>query len=127
MFKKYIDEVYSAGTMGKLCDNDGRSSQSPKKNYGSGGQLKGTQYMLSLTFNAPNEAFNAPSEYLFQGKSVDDLFFPLHMCMRFFAAEALPTFACFDVIKNPEIEDDFNRYEKHLQNTFKKEVLSEQA
>ncbi|BDD11695.1 flavodoxin (plasmid) [Fulvitalea axinellae] len=123
-FKKYMDEVYSTGTMGKLCDNDGRTSKEPKKNYGSGGQLKDTKYMLSITFNAPEEAFNDPEEYLFQGKSVDDLFFPLHMCMRFFAAEALPTFVCYDVIKNPEVENDFLRFDNHLNGLFKERLES---
>ncbi len=117
-FKKYMDDVYSMGTMGKLCDSDGRSSQNPKENYGTGGQLNNTRYMLSVTFNAPKEAFNNPDEYLFQGKSVDDLFVSMHLCMRFFAAKALPTFACHDVIKNPVIKEDFERFEEHLNKTF---------
>ncbi|WP_459211134.1 NAD(P)H-dependent oxidoreductase [Aquimarina rhabdastrellae] len=117
-FKKYIDIIYSSGTNGILCQNDGRSESNPEKNYGTGGQLNGTKYMLSVTFNAPKEAFNNPEEYLFQGKSVDDLFFPMHMNMRFFAAEALPTFAAYDVMKNPTIEDDFKRFDTHLQHLF---------
>ena len=40
-FKKYMDEVYSAGMMGALCDGDGRSRQDPSKQYGSGGTLGG--------------------------------------------------------------------------------------
>ena len=74
--------------------------------------------MLSLTFNAPAEAFNAPDEYLFQGKSVDDLFFPAHMNFRFFGMEPMKTFACHDVMKNPEIERDFERLEDHLNDQF---------
>jgi len=118
MGKKYIDEVYSNGMMGKLCAGDGRNSLEPKKNYGSGGVLKGKQYMLSLTFNAPKEAFNDSSEYLFQGKSVDDLWFAQHMNFRFFGMEPLETFVCYDVMKNPEIENDFKRLEKHLDKVF---------
>jgi modulator of drug activity B len=114
MGKKYIDEVYSRGMMGKLCAGDGRTSQAPKKNYGSGGTLKGKKYMLSLTFNAPKEAFNDSSEYLFQGKSVDDLWYAQHMNFRFFAMEPLETFVCYDVMKNPEIENDFKRLKEHL-------------
>lgn len=113
-FKKYMDEVYSAGMQGQLCLYDGRSKEAPKKNYGGGGTLQGKQYMLSLTFNAPEEAFNDADEYLFQGKSVDDLWFPQHMNFRFFAMEALPTFACHDVMKNPDIDNDFQRFEAHL-------------
>lgn len=114
-FKKYMDEVYTAGMFGKLCQNDGRTADKPKENYGAGGLLNDSKYMLSLTFNAPEESFNNKDEYLFQGKSVDDLFFPQHMNFRFFGMQALPTFVCYDVMKNADIENDFNRLEKHLQ------------
>lgn len=118
MAKKYMDEVYMAGTAGLLCNNDGRTSKAPKENYGGGGVLNGKKYMLSLTFNAPKEAFNDKSQYLFQGKSVDDLFLPYHMNFRFFAMEALPTFSVHDVMKNPDIENDFIALEKHLNRLF---------
>lgn len=117
-FKKYMDEVYSAGMQGALCNGDGRTSDAPKKNYGNGGTLKGKKYMLSLTFNAPREAFDDPREYLFKGKGIDDLFFPMHMNFRFFGMEPLETFACYDVMKNPDIENDFKRFEVHLENIF---------
>lgn len=116
--KKYIDEVYSVGTGGKLCETDGRTSKAPKKNYGTGGVLKNTKYMLSLTFNSPEEAFNDSSEYLFRGKSVDDLWYPQHVNFRFFGMTPIETFACFDVMKNPEIENDFRRLEKHIDRHF---------
>ena len=117
-FKKYMDEVYTAGTSGALCDGDGRHSDAPKKNYGAGGTMEGKKYMLSLTLNAPEESFNDPSEYLFQGKTVDDLWFPMHMNFRFFAMEALPTFACYDVMKNADVEGDIKRYRAHLEENF---------
>ncbi len=117
-FKKYMDEVYSAGMGGELCAGDGRTSAEPKKNYGAGGTLTGKKYMLSLTFNAPEEAFNDSNEYLFQGKSMDDLFFPAHMNFRFFGMEPLQTFACYDVMKNPQIDADFNRFTQHLNKLF---------
>ncbi len=116
--KKYIDEVYSVGMMGKLCAGDGRKAPGIKKGYGSGGMLKGKKYMLSLTFNAPKEAFNDSAEYLFQGKSVDDLWLPQHMNFRFFGMEPMETFVCHDVMKNPEIENDFKRLEEYLEKHF---------
>ena len=119
-FKKYMDEVYTAGMAGALCNGDGRTAENPKQNYGAGGSLQGKDYMLSLTFNAPEEAFNDPAEFLFQGKSVDDLFFPMHMNFRFFAMEAKPTFACFDVMKNPDTENDLQRFVAHLEQHFAK-------
>lgn len=117
-FKKYMDEVYTAGMGGQLCNGDGRHEDAPKKNYGAGGTLTGKNYMLSLTFNAPKESFDDEDEYLFQGKSVDDLFFPMHMNFRFFGMKALPTFASFDVMKNADIENDHARYKHHLKQHF---------
>ncbi|GAB6260846.1 NAD(P)H-dependent oxidoreductase [Photobacterium sp. R1] len=118
IFKKYMDEVYTAGMDGSLCTGDGRSSADPKKNYGTGGTVQGKKYMLSLTFNAPAEAFGNPDEYLFQGKSVDDLFFPIHMSFRFFGMTPLETFVCYDVLKNPDIENDLTRFDAHLERCF---------
>lgn len=118
MAKKYIDEIYSTGMMGQLCAGDGRTTQNPKTGYGSGGKLHGKKYMLSLTFNAPREAFNNPNEYLFQGKSVDDLWFSQHMNFRFFGMTPIETFVCHDVMKNPEIENDFQRLSEHLNKYF---------
>lgn len=117
-FKKYMDEVYTAGMRGALTVGDGRSAEAPKENYGTGGTMTGKKYMLSLTFNAPEEAFNNPSEYLFQGKSVDDLLFPMHMNFRFFGMAPLETFACFDVMKNADIDNDFKRFQAHLEKLF---------
>lgn len=113
-FKKYRDEVYTAGMGGVLCLGDGRSSAEPKKNYGAGGALTGKNYMLSLTFNAPEEAFHDETEYLFQGKSVDDLWFPMHMNFRFLGMTPMETFACYDVMKDPQLEVDFKRFTDHL-------------
>ncbi len=96
-FKKYMDEVYTAGMGGALCNGDGRTSDSPKLNYGTGGTLSNTKYMMSLTFNAPSESFDNKDEF-FEGKSVDDLLFPMHMNFKFFDMKPLPTFACFDVM-----------------------------
>ncbi|MEO1128818.1 MAG: NAD(P)H-dependent oxidoreductase [Planctomycetota bacterium] len=117
-FKKYMDMVYSFGMDGRLCAGDGRTRSDPGKQYGSGGTLGGTRYMLSLTFNAPRESFNDPSQTFFEGKSPDDLFWPMHLNFRFFGMDALPTFACHDVMKNPDIEHDFARYRAHLASAF---------
>ncbi|WP_415715452.1 NAD(P)H-dependent oxidoreductase [Roseibium sp.] len=121
-FKKYQDEVYTAGMDGRLCQGDGRGTEAPKSNYGTGGSLAGKRYMLSLTFNAPRESFDDADEYLFQGKSVDDLMHPQHMNARFFGLEQMPTFAAFDVMKNPEIAKDFARFETHLTDVFNAEA-----
>lgn len=117
-FKKYMDEVYTAGMRGTLCNGDGRHLETPKEGYGTGGTMSGKKYMLSITMNAPQEAFDDSDEYLFQGKSVDDLWLPMHANFRFFDMKPLPTFACYDVMKNAEPEKDFERYKKHLNDNF---------
>lgn len=117
-FKKYMDEVFTAGMGGALCKFDGRSAEDPKRNYGTGGTRTNTKYMLSLTFNAPEASFNNEKEYLFQAHSVDDLMLHMHVNFRFFGMTALPTFACYDVMKNGNIEQDFARFEKHLNDLF---------
>ena len=117
-FKQYMDEVYSAGMDGRLCDGDGRTRSDPDKQYGSGGTLTGKKYMLSLTFNAPRESFDDDSQYLFRGKGIDDLFFPMHMNFRFFGMEPLESFACYDVLKNPDIENDFQSFDAHIAKYF---------
>ena len=117
-FKKYMDLVYTAGMDGTLCAGDGRSHKDPARQYGAAGSLTSTKYMLSVTFNAPKEAFDDPEQCLFQGKSVDDLLFPMHMNFRFFGMEPLETFACHDVMKNPDIDNDLIRFEAHLNKQF---------
>ncbi len=118
--KKYMDEVYTAGMDGRLCAGDGRTREAPKANYGNGGSLTGKTYMISLTFNAPAEAFDSADEYLFQGRSVDDLMWPTHMNFRFFGMTGLPTFAAYDVMKNATVEADFARFDAHLAANFPK-------
>ena len=112
-FKKYLDEVLTVGMMGKMSNGDGRVQEAPKKNYGLGGLLKG-KYMMSVTANAPKEAFNDPNEKFFNGLSEDDLLRPMHLNFKWFGLEPLKTFFAYDVMKNPEVENDFVRFEKHI-------------
>lgn len=113
-FKKYLDEVFTAGMDGRLSTGDGRSRKAPTRNYGTGGRMACQRYMLSVTLNAPRQAFDTPDEPLFQGASLEDVLAPVHYNARFFGLSALETFAAFDVTKNPAIEDDFKRLDRHL-------------
>ena len=117
-FKKYMDEVYSEGMDGRLCDGDGRTADAPKANYGMAGSLTGARYMISATLNAPAEAFNDPAEPFFEGASLDDLLYPVHLNAKFFGMTALPTFGAFDVMKNPDIGADLVRFDAHLETVF---------
>jgi len=114
-FKKYIDEVYMSG-YGKMFDDDGRS-RSEESKYGSGGLLRGKKYMLSTTWNAPLEAFTDADQF-FEGKGVDGAFLALHKAQQFIGLEQVPSFACYDVLKNPDIDNDLDRFKSHLKQVF---------
>jgi len=118
VLKQYMDEVYTAGMDGRLCAGDGRRGPGEDHKYGLGGSLEGTRYMFSLTFNAPADSFENPEAPFFEGRSVDDLLWPMHLNMKFFGMEPMPTFSAHDVMKNPSIESDFVRFEEHLSGLF---------
>ncbi|MDE0591495.1 NAD(P)H-dependent oxidoreductase [Halocynthiibacter sp. C4] len=113
-FKKYFDEVYTANTDNLLFTSDGRTNADPKRNYGMGGVLTDTRYMLSVTFNAPSEAFDNPDEPFFAGKSVDDMLLPVHKTLQFLGMKPTATFSAHDVVKNAEIESDFARFDTRI-------------
>ena len=118
VFKKYMDEVYTAGMDGRLCVGDGRHGPDEAHLYGLGGALTGADYMLSLTFNAPADAFENPEAPFFASRTVDDLMWPTHLNMQFFGLSPLPTFSAHDVMKNPSIESDLDRFRAHLATHF---------
>ncbi|NMP29750.1 NAD(P)H-dependent oxidoreductase [Rahnella sp. SAP-1] len=115
IYKKYIDEVFTAGMFqGSFLTGDGRTREDPSKQYGSGGLMQGKKYMLSLTWNAPREAFGDRDQDLFAGKTVEDVFVANTANYKFCGAEILPSFCCFNVMKAPEIEEDMARLRAHL-------------
>jgi len=116
--KRYLDEVFTAGMDGRLASGDGRSRRDPDRRYGSGGLLQDKRYMLSLTLNAPRAAFDDQSQPLFRGRSLEELLAPIHINFSFFGMVALPTFAAYNVSKAPDIESDFNRFDRHLNDIF---------
>ncbi len=116
--KKYIDDVFTAGH-GSLYASDGRSRSDASKRYGSGGLIQGKQYMLSLTWNAPLQAFDDPADF-FEGKGVDAVYFPFHKANQFLGMTGLPTFLTNDVIKNPDVPAALAAYEAHLAEVFGK-------
>ncbi|OFN18927.1 NAD(P)H-dependent oxidoreductase, partial [Neisseria sp. HMSC072B12] len=114
--KKYIDEVFIAGH-GKLYHSDGRHRVSPTEGFGTGGLLQGKKHMLSLTWNAPIEAFTREGDF-FEGKDVDAVYMPFHKLNEFIGLTRLPTFTCNDVVKNPQVEQYFADYQAHLKKVF---------
>ncbi len=114
-YKKYVDEVFNAGLLNpRMVASDGRTRGDPNKQYGTGGLMQGKKYMLSLTWNAPESAFNDQNQYLFQGKSVDDVFTFNTANYRFCGAGILPSFSCHDVLKHGVRDEDLERLRSHL-------------
>lgn len=113
--KKYIDEVFTTAlSQGRLVVDDGRTRKDPSKQYGTGGLMQGTKFMISMTWNAPEKAFSDKEQFLYEGKSVEDAFIWLNSNYKFCGAEIMSSFACHDVLKNPDIANDIVRYKAHL-------------
>jgi len=121
IFKKYIDEVHTAGLGEVFCKDDGRTRSDLSKKYGSGGFMHGKKYMISTTWNAPLEAFEDSNQF-FEGKGVDGVFMWLHKNYQFFGMAPLPTFSCYDVLKNADVENDLKRFKQHLNGAFNTEM-----
>ncbi|MBF8781802.1 NAD(P)H-dependent oxidoreductase [Pseudomonas fulva] len=114
--KQYLDEVFTAGH-GSLYANDGRTRADASQKYGSGGLLHGKRYMISATWNAPQQAFDDPSDF-FEGKGVDAVYFPFHKANQFLGMSGLPTFVAVDVMKRPDVPATLAAYEAHLATVF---------
>ena len=125
IYKKYVDEVFTAGMFQqRFLVGDGRTRDDPSKQYGTGGKMQGKKYMLSLTWNAPEEAFGDAEQILFEGKTVDDVFVANTANYKFCGAEILPAFSCHDVMKQPDLEGDTARLRRHLATVIRTESTS---
>lgn len=98
-----MDEVYAYGLFFRGADE-----------YGKGGLLTEKKYMFSLTWNAPEKAFNNPSEF-FEGNTLEDAIMHLHLIQKFLGMKPLKSFSCYDVVKNPKIEKFISELDLHLQ------------
>lgn len=110
--KKWMDEVFTEGH-GALYESDGRTRADASKKYGSGGLLQSKKYMLSLTWNAPLEAFDDPEQF-FEGKGVDGVYMHFHKANEFLGLKGLTTFITNDVVKAPNVENEIKRFSEHL-------------
>ena len=117
-FKKYIDVVFTEGHATGIYNSDGRSSQNPAINYGTGGMLHGRKYMLTTSWNAPKEAFTLPGEF-FSQKSVDEgPLFGFHRMNAFTGMTPLESMHFHDIEKNADVARDLKLYNEHLSKTF---------
>lgn len=117
--KKYIDEVFTHGHQNGIYFSDGRRSANPTRNYGTGGLLQGRKYMLTTTWNAPQEAFTLEGEFFNQTSVDDGVMFGFHRMNAFVGLSSLESFHFYDVMKNPNIEQSQKNYIQHLNNVFK--------
>jgi len=118
--KKYIDEVFNAGIVAQsMLTDDGRTRKDVNKQYGTGGKMQGKKHMLSLTWNAPKEAFGNKDQNMFDGKIVDEIFISYTSPYKFCGVKILPSFSCYDVKKNPDIEAYAEKMKIHLKNVVK--------
>jgi modulator of drug activity B len=122
LFKKYIDDVFTAGHNKGIYKSDGRSRTNPDINYGTGGLLHGRKYMLTTSWNAPATAFTLPGEF-FNETSVDDgVMFGFHKMNKFVGMEKLSGFHFHDVEKGATSENISifkKEYTQHLDQIFK--------
>lgn len=117
-FKKYIDEVFTEGHQNGIYKSDGRSSANPEINYGTGGMLQGTKYMVTSSWNAPKTAFTLPGEF-FNETSVDNgALFGFHRMNAFTGMTPIAGLHFHDVEKNADIPEDLKRYVAHLEAQF---------
>lgn len=126
-FKKYIDEVFTAGHAKGIYMSDGRKSDNPEINYGTGGMLGGRKYMVTTSWNAPKTAFTLPGEF-FNETSVDDgPLFGFHRMNAFVSLEKIDGFHFHDVEKNANIDRDMKLYRDHLTMVLEKEMKPQLA
>lgn len=118
-FKEYIDCVFEAGHQKGIYKNDGRSrSKNPKLNYGTGGSLS-AKYMLTTTWNAPEEAFTVEGEF-FNLQDADDIFVGVHKMNEFVGLSKVEGYHFFDVAKDAQantIDQIKAGYLAHLEKT----------
>lgn len=121
-FKEYLDLVFTAGHKNGIYFSDGRSSENPEINYGTGGLLHGRSYMLTTTWNSPETAFTLPGEFFNQTSVDDGVMFGFHRMNAFIGLEKVEGFHFHDLEKNanPErIKTYISDYKNHLKTIFK--------
>ncbi|MFD1178371.1 NAD(P)H-dependent oxidoreductase [Paenibacillus puldeungensis] len=103
LLKTYMDQVYAYGLFFKGSDQ-----------YGKGGLLTGKKYMFSVTWNAPEKAFNDRAQF-FRGADLEEAIRHLHRAQEFIGLQPVKSFACYDVVKNPQIDTFTSALIAHLE------------
>ena len=99
----------------RVCGTDGRTRKDPNKLYGTGGFLTKKRYWISTTWNAPEDAVCEPGQF-FDARGLEGVLMPLHKQFQYMGINPLaPSFAIFDVYKNPTVESDLLRWKSTLE------------
>ena len=123
-FKTYLDKVLTHGHQKGMYESDGRTRKNPAINYGTGGSLHGKKYIITTSWNAPEEAFTLAGEF-FDQKSVDEgVLFGFHKMNQFLGLEHLDSKHFHDVEKNADVPKALQDYTAFLEHHFE-EVLQD--
>ena len=104
--KRYMDDVFEYEQFYAFGED-----------YGTGGLLTDKKYLLSTTWNAPEDVFNKTNKF-FEGKSVDDILVSVHKALQFCGMKPLPSFSVHNVVKNPQYGSYIENLDKHIQKVF---------
>lgn len=114
--KVFIDSIFG---FGKIWTGDGRHHQDPDHNYGTGGLMNNKPYFLSVTANAPRFAFESPDDFLHGDLHAEKLLSWLDVANGFIGMKKIHSnFMCYDVVKNPTVEQYFSDYKKYLEEVY---------
>lgn len=119
--KEYIDTVFTAGHRKGMYYSDGRKSDTPAINYGTGGSMKGRKYMVTTTWNAPETAFTLPGEFFMETSVDDGVLFGFHRMNAFLSLQRIDGIHFHDLEKNvtqTRIDSYKQRYIEHLEKMF---------
>ncbi|WP_422858688.1 NAD(P)H-dependent oxidoreductase [Flagellimonas sp. S174] len=117
-FKKYLDEVLTAGHANGIWTSDGRSHDNPEMNYGTGGLLQNKHYILTTSWNAPQGAFSLPNEF-FNETGVDDgPMSGFHAMNRYLGMNMHSSLHFHDVEKNADTKAMLEEYQLFLSQNF---------
>ncbi|SEM49836.1 modulator of drug activity B [bacterium A37T11] len=119
--KEYIDKVFTAGHRKGMFRSDGRKSENPDVNYGTGGTMQGRKYMVTTTWNAPETAFTLPGEFFNQTSVDDGVLFGFHRMNAFLSLQCIQGIHFHDLEKNvtqERIDRYKNAYLHHLIDKF---------
>ncbi len=114
-----MDEVFtSAMKSQKFLCGDGRSETDPARQYGTGGKMQEKKFLLSATWNAPEESFSNVKNQLWKGKTADDALSNIGTNYLFVDYTVLPGHYCYDVFHNKHINEYLENYPAYLKKVF---------